>query len=132
METKKLFLYVLVLFGVLFIGWSLFQEKEIQSITTEELEERLENRKSSDHTMYIDVREQEEYFAGHIEGMVNIPLSTLKTNTPSIADNIEIVIICRSGSRSMEAAEIFKERGYEKIVNVEGGMLSWQGEIVVP
>ncbi|ARK28836.1 rhodanese-like domain-containing protein [Halalkalibacter krulwichiae] len=79
---------------------------------------------------FIDVRESNEYIEGHIDGMVNIPLSTLGEHTDLIPKGDTIVIICRSGNRSFQAANILKDLGYQDLVNVKGGMLTWEGEVI--
>nr|WP_090892047.1 rhodanese-like domain-containing protein [Evansella caseinilytica] len=47
-----------------------------------------------------------------------------------IPEDKTVVLICRSGNRSMQAANILKDKGYKKLINVSGGMLSWEGEVV--
>lgn len=76
----------------------------------------------------IDVREPEEFEAGHIPGAVNIPLGTIHEFD---SDNTEdtIYLVCRSGRRSGVAADTLIEKGYQA-VNVEGGMLDWSGPVL--
>ena len=56
-----------------------------------------------------------------------LELAKLPETFSTLTRDKEIVIICRSGSRSMQAAKLLKENGYKKLVNVKGGMLDWTG-----
>ncbi|MCX4776826.1 rhodanese-like domain-containing protein [Streptomyces sp. NBC_01264] len=74
----------------------------------------------------LDVREQVEWNAGHAPGAVHIPLSRLVTGAalPSAAEGRPLVVICRSGHRSRQAAKLLAGRGAET-VDVRGGMNAW-------
>ncbi len=77
----------------------------------------------------MDVREVNEYDAGHIKDAVNKPLSELKElQFEGINVNENYIIICQSGNRSKEASQILNENSFT-IVNVAEGMSSWTGEI---
>lgn len=100
---------------------------DIQEISTEELEAKMEADKEA---VYIDVREMDEFAAGHIEGMTNMPLSAFANEYTELPKDKEIVLICRSGNRSMQAATFLQEQGYKNITNVSGGMLAWGGPVI--
>lgn len=72
----------------------------------------------------IDVREPEEFALGTIEGARNIPLGSLDAELTSFDPSVTIAFLCRSGNRSGQAAERFRERGFQAI-NLLGGMLAW-------
>lgn len=114
---------------VMVVGCS--SKSEIGHITTEQLEQRM-NQSNPDQTIFIDVREADEFQSGHIEGMRNMPLSTLNETYSQLPKDKEIVIICRSGNRSMQAAELLQDKGYSKVINVDGGMNDWKGAVVKP
>ncbi|GAB3545415.1 hypothetical protein GCM10027343_21800 [Noviherbaspirillum agri] len=78
--------------------------------------------------LLIDVREPEEYAAGHAPGSVLIPVGQLNTRLKELNgyQNKPVVLICRSGRRSMVAAEILQKAGFGEIRNVVGGMLAWE------
>jgi rhodanese-related sulfurtransferase len=101
---------------------------EIVHINTDELASKMQN--PGEDTIFIDVRETFEYEDGHIDGMINMPLSSLENTLEKLPVNSEIVIICRSGNRSMKAANMLQQNGYTKLVNVQGGISSWDGELV--
>ncbi|AWI27441.1 rhodanese-like domain-containing protein [Streptomyces sp. ICN441] len=74
----------------------------------------------------LDVREQPEWEAGHAPDAVHLPLSRLLAGSalPPVAAGRTLLVICRSGRRSLEAAKLLTERG-ARAVNVEGGMIAW-------
>ncbi|WP_050182297.1 rhodanese-like domain-containing protein [Domibacillus robiginosus] len=74
----------------------------------------------------IDVRETDEVAAGKILGAVNIPLGLLEFRLQDLDKSKEHIVVCRSGGRSLMAANLLKERGY-KVINMTGGMNEWQG-----
>lgn len=80
--------------------------------------------------MLIDVREPYEYSRGHIRGAVNIPLSQLAARIGEIPPERKLFVYCQSGMRSRQAARMFSKRGYNEIVNLSSGLLSWRGETV--
>ncbi|GGG14319.1 rhodanese-like domain-containing protein [Paenibacillus abyssi] len=131
MSKKSWGIIVIAAIGLVLLGYNLMPapEPEIQQITNDELEERLKNS-NADDVIFVDVREEEEFNSGHINGMKNMPLSTLHETYAQLPKDKEIVLICRSGSRSMQAANLLKENGYERLVNVEGGMINWHGPVV--
>lgn len=92
------------------------------------LERMEESAETNDGAVYIDVREQYEYDERYIDGFVNYPLSTLEETYSDLPKDKEIIIICRSGNRSMQAADLLKEKGYDNLTNVQGAMLDWKGE----
>ncbi|MGG4036530.1 rhodanese-like domain-containing protein [Paenibacillus cisolokensis] len=94
--------------------------------TTDELQRKLEQ---GEKINLIDVREQEEWEEGHIAEARHIPLSQLAERYEECKSGEEpIVLICRSGNRSGKACDFLHELGYP-VVNVEGGMLAWQGPV---
>ncbi|MDX3241145.1 rhodanese-like domain-containing protein [Streptomyces sp. ME18-1-4] len=74
----------------------------------------------------LDVREQGEWDAGHAPGALHAPLSRLAAGgtLPVAAQGRPLVVICRSGNRSQQAAELLAARGAEA-VDVKGGMQAW-------
>jgi rhodanese-related sulfurtransferase len=68
----------------------------------------------------IDVREPFEFLMGHVKGALNIPPSQLMAGSDklqSIPKDAELILYCRSGSRSAAASHIFKSMGYKNITN---------------
>ncbi len=73
----------------------------------------------------LDVRQPEEYHAGHIAGATLIPLGELHVRAEELPQDREILCICRSGSRSGAAARQLVALGY-KTLNLAGGLSAWQ------
>lgn len=73
----------------------------------------------------IDVREPDEYQAGHIDGAVNIPLGELADRTGAVPDGDPVYVICHSGKRSAQGAQILTEHGFDA-VSIRGGMTEWE------
>lgn len=77
-----------------------------------------------DDVQLVDVREPEEWVAGHIEGAVHLPMGQLSERQDELADDRPIVTVCRSGSRSGAVAESLQGAGYPA-ENLTGGMEAW-------
>lgn len=75
----------------------------------------------------IDVREASEFTGelGHIAGAELVPLGTVATVAASWDKSAAIVCICRSGGRSMRAAETLVAMGFKNVTNMVGGMTAW-------
>ena len=73
----------------------------------------------------LDVREVDEFQAGHIEGAVNAPLSTLDKGYEQLDASKRYYVICQGGMRSERACQFLETKGFD-VVNVEGGMNQWQ------
>lgn len=79
----------------------------------------------------LDVRTQAEYEQGHIPGAVCVPNEAIGTEEiPALPDKEQLILVyCRSGNRSKQAAQKLANLGYTNIVEF-GGILSWTGETV--
>ena len=79
----------------------------------------------------VDVRTPEEYAAGHIPGAINIPVESIGDEPPAMlpATDELVMVYCRTGRRSAQAAQLLVDLGYTDVVDF-GGIESWTGEIV--
>jgi rhodanese-related sulfurtransferase len=78
-----------------------------------------------DDLILLDVRTPEEWAAGHIEGATLIPLDDLGTRAASeLPKDAAIIVYCRSGNRSAEAASYLVNAGYTNVSDM-GGILGW-------
>ena len=86
---------------------------------------------SETNYIILDVRRPDEYAEGHIPGAINVPNETIGTSEiPELPDKSQLILVyCRSGRRSKEAAGKLVSLGYTNIVEF-GGILDWTGEIV--
>jgi len=74
----------------------------------------------------IDVREPNERVeSGFVPSSVNIPLGNILDDTTKVADDKPLLLVCRSGKRSMRAAETLQGRGYQDLTNLTGGTMGW-------
>lgn len=78
----------------------------------------------------IDVREPNEFKAGHIPGAENLPLSRFVAEFRKLPRNQELVLVCRSGNRSGMAQQFLRQQGYQHTRNLVDGMLGWNGPVV--
>ncbi|HMS92476.1 MAG TPA: rhodanese-like domain-containing protein [Candidatus Saccharibacteria bacterium] len=72
------------------------------------------------NTIFIDVREPNEYVSGHLEGAINIPLGTIVDNSSQLQDidkDSHIVVYCRSGARAENAKLQLQQLGFEDVSN---------------
>ena len=97
------------------------------NITAEEAKEIMDSREGY---VILDVRTQEEYDQGHIPGAVLIPNTEIEAQAEALLTdkNQLILVYCRSGRRSKQAAEILVELGYTNIYEF-GGILDWPYEV---
>src|SRR6185437_6030214 len=72
----------------------------------------------------LDVREQEEWLAGHAPDAVHLPLGALPARLAEVPTDREVVVVCRVGSRSALATAFLGARGL-RAVNLDGGMWAW-------
>lgn len=100
---------------------------EVKRLSPEELKEILE-RDEMGQFVLVDVRQPEEYRAGHILGARLVPLGELEARHSELAKDKKIVTYCRSGHRSMGAAILLCGMGFKDVYTMDGGMLNWDYE----
>ena len=85
----------------------------------------------NDGHVIVDVRRQDEYDEGHIPGAICIPNESITDSMPSELPDLEqiILVYCRSGRRSKEAAQKLFDMGYINVFEF-GGIIDWTGEVV--
>jgi rhodanese-related sulfurtransferase len=94
----------------------------VREITANEVFELLEGE-----AILIDVRQENEWEAGHAPMATLIPLSELADHLDELPRDQLIVCACRSGGRSLRAATFLQEQGFDT-VNLTGGMMAWFAE----
>jgi molybdopterin/thiamine biosynthesis adenylyltransferase/rhodanese-related sulfurtransferase len=94
-------------------------------ITASELAIRLKQN----HLKLLDVREPHELEISALPGAVNIPLGTLAARLSEIDSAEDMVVFCKTGSRSTRALELLASAGFKKVKNLKGGINAWAKEI---
>ena len=76
----------------------------------------------------VDVREPEEFAAGHVTGAKNVPLAQLEQKLPVAVKNksLPLLLVCATGARANRAVATAKKLGYEQAQAVAGGLKSWK------
>jgi adenylyltransferase/sulfurtransferase len=104
------------------------QEEGIPEITPTELKARLDR---GDRVTIVDVREPWEWEIGNLgaHGARLVPLAELPSRMDELNPADDLVMQCRSGARSARAAEFLLSQGFERVHNLEGGILRWSDEV---
>jgi rhodanese-related sulfurtransferase len=76
----------------------------------------------------IDVRTKEEYAQGHLGGAVLVPVDEIKNRLTEIPKDKPVIVYCKSGVRSMQAAGILVSNGFKAVYSMTGGIEEWQKE----
>mgnify|MGYP003424979609 FL=1 len=117
---KKIFALLLGLLGLTTNASA--QSDSIKTIDAAQFAEIIK----SDSVFLLDVRTADEYAAGHIANAKNIDVlkSDFKNKASILPKGKQIAVYCRSGKRSLVAANILAKMGY-KVINLRGGWLEW-------
>jgi rhodanese-related sulfurtransferase len=83
------------------------------------------SRRQRGGAVLIDVREPAEWQQGHAPNATLIPLGSLASRASEIPRDQDVLLICRSGNRSGTAQRQLARLGYERLLNVSGGMNAW-------
>jgi len=100
--------------------------KEIPEVTAQQVNELLKNNGKS--PVVLDVRESDEWRQGHLEGALPLPRGFLEIKVESsVPDkNAPIIAYCAGGVRSLLAAKVLKEMGYQNVSSMAGGYAAWK------
>lgn len=106
--------------------------EKVSEIFPWDLEEKLEQ---GSRPLLVDVREPYEFDAMHIDNSINVPRGILETaceydyeeTVPELVEarDKEVVVICRSGNRSIFVAEVMQKMGYQHVVSLKTGLRGW-------
>lgn len=97
-----------------------FSKPAIAEVTPQEA-----RTKQQAGAVIVDVREPYELREGYIPGAVHIPLRSLTQRMKELDPSKEFVMVCRSGNRSITAAQFLKQGGFPQVSSMSGGMNSW-------
>ncbi|EFC80951.1 rhodanese-like domain-containing protein [Parafrankia sp. EUN1f] len=96
--------------------------QQIPTVTVPELPVQLP---AEGGPLLVDVREPDEWAAGHIDGALHIPMGDFLARINEVPQDRDVVVVCRSGRRSAEVTAYLARGGWQAR-NLEDGMLAWQ------
>jgi rhodanese-related sulfurtransferase len=98
----------------------------VRRVTTAEAIRLLNQEKG----LLVDVREPDEYRAGHVPNALNVPLSGLAGSLRQLEKykSVPLIICCRTSQRSARAAVALRKQGFASVQVLAGGITAWQGE----
>lgn len=106
--------------GLIDMPWAMLATTPaVQEIDVDQLEGR------SLDAVVLDVREPEEYTHGHVPGALNLPQADLASRLDELPRDRPLLAVCRSGARSLRAAQFLKQMGFEQVASVKGGTEAW-------
>lgn len=86
-------------------------------------------RERGDDLVLLDVREPWELEIASVPGIVHIPMNQVPDRLAELDPKREIVVLCRSGGRSLQVAHFLEARGFAAVANLTGGILAWGREL---
>ena len=97
----------------------------IQDLTPKEFRDYLVD----DEVTLVDVREQWEFDICQIKGAILIPMGEIARSYVNLKKDNKIALYCHSGIRSMHVADFLLSKGFQSLVNLQGGIDAWAQEI---
>jgi rhodanese-related sulfurtransferase len=98
----------------------------VTEITPSELHRRLN---APEAPVVLDVRESWEREIASLPGTVHIPINSVPARLGELDPNAELVVMCRSGGRSMQVAQYLDAQGFRSVANLSGGILAWSRDV---
>jgi rhodanese-related sulfurtransferase len=106
------------------LAWPLVRGANTGSLTAQGAVQLINRERA----VVVDVREPEEFAAGHMTGAKNVPLNQLEEKLAATVKNktVPLLLVCASGARAQRAVAVAKKLGYDKAQAVAGGLKSWK------
>ena len=89
---------------------------QVPSVTPDEV---------TDGVYLLDVREPDEWAAGHAPGAHHVPMMEIPARMAEVPTDAEVVVVCRSGGRSGQVTSYLMGNGWDNVRNLDGGMQRW-------
>ena len=132
---KKIILIIIIVI-IIIIGVVCIMNRKEKNIENEviikhvSMNDIVQIMEENENYIILDVRTQAEYNQGHIPNAICIPNETIDENVVNkLPDKNQMILVyCRSGNRSKQAAEKLKKLGYTDLIEF-GGIIDWKGEI---
>lgn len=100
----------------------------MQSLTARELASWLDDA-GRDKPVLLDVREPWEFETCHIDGSVTMPMNTVPDSLTELDAEQLIICICHHGVRSMQVAAYLEQQGFNRVINLTGGVDAWAKQV---
>lgn len=103
----------------------------MENLTTTAWKEAFRN---SENAVILDVRTAEEFANGYIKDAILIDVQDPQNFTEKVSEldkTKDYYVYCRSGKRSLLACQVMQSMGFSNLTNLEGGILSWDEEVIV-
>lgn len=97
---------------------------QVQPISALELKNQLDSG-IDNNTVIVDLREPNLYNKGHIPGAVLMPLADFDKQYTLLDKNKRIILVCHTGPMGDASGQFLKTKGYEQVLNLDGGMRNW-------
>ncbi|HEY8532397.1 MAG TPA: rhodanese-like domain-containing protein [Micromonospora sp.] len=94
----------------------MFGQQQVPTVTVAEL---------PDDAYLLDVREHDEWTAGHAPGAHHLPMTELPARLAEVPTEGDVVVVCRSGGRSARVVAYLIQNGWDNVRHLDGGMQSW-------
>ena len=134
MRQKTVFLLALGIMAIstLAIGCGTAEKDTSSSETSDfqNIDQKKAEELQSQGVRLIDVREPDEFAEGHIQGAELVPLGQVEETMAQWNKQQPLIVMCRSGNRSAQAAQLLVDNGFKEIYNLEGGIVEWKGELL--
>ncbi len=128
-STTKTYLIgfaVIVILGIIFgINYFATRGAYTQGTIAKEISVQQAASLREEGAFVLDVRQPEEWEAGHISGATLIPLGELSSRLSEIPSDKTVVVVCRSGNRSAQGRDILLKAGFSPVTSMGGGMTNW-------
>ncbi len=80
-------------------------------------------------TLLVDVREAWELEVARLDGALHIPMAEVPARLAELDRGRDVVVMCRSGGRSLSVARYLEAQGYASVANLTGGILAWRRDV---
>lgn len=100
----------------------------MKQITPVQLAEWLQDE-SRPAPFLLDVREPSEFAYCAIPGSVPMPMASVPARAQELPDDVDIVVICHHGARSMQVAMFLERQGFASLINLAGGVAQWAQQV---
>jgi rhodanese-related sulfurtransferase len=94
----------------------------INEIDSESLQQRIA---SGEDVLLVDIRTPAEIAQGAIPDSMQLPMHLIPLRINELPKNRDVVLYCRSGARSYQACAYLAQQGYDRVLNLRGGIIAW-------